>query len=342
LEKHDERIKDPASIAKKIHVPTYDELLERIKSRYPKSARTAYDLEMARIQATHDIAISKTNFVRDLARLLDSLHPFYWRLIEVDFNPKDIHKAIACISRARKLSSRLFEKYRFHLMAAENRRELARVSSEARGRILSLYKKCRKSLDLLRNLVVFIQHLPAIDPEVETLIIAGAPSTGKSTLVRSLSRAKPEVAPYPFTTRNIHIGHFQLDCGDETRLIQVIDTPGILDRPPEEMNPVERRAVAALEELPGRILFLVDASPTPYMSLEEQFKLLRRIRSLIRTKPLYVGVNKIDTATKETLDRAVKLAKDTVDKGIAASYTLLVAADACSARKAVGQLLCNT
>lgn len=317
-----EEYSDPSQIAKGIHVPTYEEILERIRSRYPRKARTLYDKEMAALQKTHDVVISKTDFVRRLTALLDSLHPFYWRLIEVEFDRRRVHRAVKCVSKGRKIASKLFGKYRFLLMAAENKRELARTGREARGRILSLFKKCRRELDYLRDLVVFIQHLPAIDASLPTIIVAGPPSSGKSTLVRNATRAKPKVAVYPFTTTTIHIGHYTRPGAK----IQVIDTPGLLDRPLEEMNDVEKKAVAALKELDGAILFLVDVSTDAYISVGRQFDLLVNVKRIAGGKPIYLAINKIDNADSLNLEKAREIAKSLHEKGyVEAVYETMTA-----------------
>src|SRR5205809_7503777 len=54
-------------------------------------------------------------------------------------------------------------------------------------------------------------------------VLVGAPNTGKSRLLGRLTRATPEVAPYPFTTREPSAG--MMDWED-TR-VQLIDLPPI-------------------------------------------------------------------------------------------------------------------
>src|SRR5436305_27475 len=54
-------------------------------------------------------------------------------------------------------------------------------------------------------------------------LILGAPNTGKSLLLKRLTRANPEVAAYPFTTREPHIG--MMDWEDVR--VQLVDTPPI-------------------------------------------------------------------------------------------------------------------
>ncbi len=54
-------------------------------------------------------------------------------------------------------------------------------------------------------------------------IILGGPNAGKSRLLTRLTRAAPEVAPFPFTTREPHVG--MMDWQDVK--VQLIDTPPI-------------------------------------------------------------------------------------------------------------------
>ena len=103
--------------------------------------------------------------------------------------------------------------------------------------------------------------------------IVGLPNVGKSNLVTVLSTAEPEIAPYPFTTKGVIVGHIE----DDWRKYQIVDTPGLLDRTFDERNAIEKQAVLALRYLTDVILFVIDPSESCGFSLEVQEKLLSNI-----------------------------------------------------------------
>lgn len=75
------------------------------------------------------------------------------------------------------------------------------------------------------------------------VVIVGAPNAGKSRLLTRLTRATPEVASYPFTTREPHVGMMEW----EDVKIQLIDTPPITaDVMEGYMSSIVRVADAAL------------------------------------------------------------------------------------------------
>ncbi len=291
---------DPASIAKKIYVPTYDEVLTRIKTRYPHNM-SPLERERRSLELARNVVLSKTEAVVKLSRLIRSLHPFYRRLLETKFDMIQVEKDLSCVLKARRVADIMWRGYQYRLLAAEGQGELKAIGREGRGRILSQLRRCSDGLERLKEVVKFLAGLPGVDVDKPIVIVAGPPNAGKSTLVATLSSARPQVAPYPFTTKNVIVGHLELNG----QVVQLVDTPGLLDRAPEDMNEIERRAVAAIEELPGPVLFLMDPTPESTMDLRSQLDLLSRVMGWLgSSRRLVVAVNKVDEVEPE-ISRAV-------------------------------------
>ena len=98
--------------------------------------------------------------------------------------------------------------------------------------------------------------LPSIDPNTRTILVCGYPNVGKSSFMNKVTRADVEVQPYAFTTKSIYVGHTDY----KYLRWQVLDTPGILDRPLEERNTIEMQSITAMAHLRAVVLYIVDAS----------------------------------------------------------------------------------
>jgi nucleolar GTP-binding protein len=85
------------------------------------------------------------------------------------------------------------------------------------------------------------------------------------------------------------VGHFIKD----DQKYQVVDTPGLLDRPLLERNEIERQTVAALNHLKGVVLYIVDPSEHSGYPLQSQLRLAEDIKSWIKL-PVLIVANKAD------------------------------------------------
>ncbi len=122
--------------------------------------------------------------------------------------------------------------------------------------------------------------------------LVGFPNAGKSTLISKISRAKPKIADYPFTTLNPHLG--VVYRGSES--LVVADIPGII----EGAHRGEGMGLNFLKHIERNkvLIFLLDVSPyTPLTPLNAYQVLIEELKSydaaLLRKKRLVVA-NKID------------------------------------------------
>lgn len=167
----------------------------------------------------------------------------------------------------------------------------------ALGRMVKIMKRQSDSLSYLEQVRQHLSRLPSIDPTAKTILLCGFPNVGKSSFLNKITRADVDVQPYPFTTKSLYVGHTEFKYQNW----QVIDTPGILDRPLEERNTIEMQSVTALAHLRSVILYLVDFSEQCGYTIEKQLELYNSIKPLFAKKPVFIVNNKIDVKSLNTL-----------------------------------------
>ncbi len=245
--------------------------------------------EISRIQVISDTLTSRLNKVVKKFPNIDKLDSFYRELLDVLASINRIRHSLGAIQWASKLVKRLSRIYIIRIRKSNDLDLMVQLRKEALGRISSVIKRVSPEINFLREVIPTLRDLPDLDTEVTAVIIAGMPNTGKSTLLSRLTTQVPEIAPYPFTTKGLIIGHGELN-GEK---IQFIDTPGLLDRPLFKRNRIELQAIVALKYLRGIVLYIFDPTEICGYSIREQASLLEDLKNSLKQFIIAI-VNKAD------------------------------------------------
>jgi nucleolar GTP-binding protein len=283
-------------------------VLSKTQRKTPTMVHKGYKISRIRSFYMRKIRFTQGNFSEKLRQIilefpkLDEIHPFYAALINVLYDRDHYKLALGQINTALHLIEKVGKDYLRLLKFGDTLYRCKTLKRGALGRMCTIMKKQKPSLEYLEQVRQHLARLPNIDPNTRTIIIAGYPNVGKSSFINKVTRADVDVQPYAFTTKSLFVGHTDY----KYLQFQVIDTPGVLDHPLQDMNTIEMQSITALAHIRAAILFFIDISEQCGFTIVQQVELFNNIKPLFTNKPLIIALNKIDVRRPEDLPQADK------------------------------------
>jgi len=135
--------------------------------------------------------------------------------------------------------------------------------------------------------------------------LLGLPNAGKSSLVRSVSHAKPRVADYPFTTLHPQLGVVRVEA---YRSFVMADIPGLIEGAAEGAG----LGIQFLKHLSrtGILLHVIDLAPLDEeqdiaASAQQVLQELNKYNPALMQKPRWLVFNKIDLLSERECQQRV-------------------------------------
>jgi len=302
------------------HVPNSQELLDIAFKRAMKSSAQvsknapilikAKKKESKRIKVAIEDLVNRILKIIKMVPMIDDLPDFYRELASVLVNIDELKLSLGKLNGILPILSHLQREYLHKLKRIEVPKEGDQLRRAAFGRISSVINKQNNTLQYLNEIRGRLREIPSIDYTIPCVVVAGYPNVGKSSIVKNISTNKNiEIKEYPFTTKKLNMGHLEIERRFDKIKIQILDTPGILDRPMTKRNHIELQAILALRLISDLIIFVFDPTFASGYNIDSQIELFYEIKqnfSKDREIDLLIVINKMDLAKDSEIEYLIK------------------------------------
>jgi len=300
--------------------PRSSELVDKAFSRASRAGRAkqGFEAQSSMLQTAANILSDNLENVVTEWPDFDDLDPFYTDLADAVIAGETaigseekrgtgaLRQHLSEVTWASRKCADIRGEYHSKLRNASDVDHARKLRKQAFARLADVVEQVEDSLLAIAAAREALRDLPDIKPDEPTIVVAGYPNVGKSSFVNSVTRASNEINSYPFTTTEINVGHFERD---HVRY-QLVDTPGLLDRPPEDRNQIESQAVSALEHLGDCVLVLVDASGECGYPIAVQLELRDALEAQFDDAPVLTVCNKADRSREVEADYYMSVTED--------------------------------
>ncbi len=277
---------------------------ENITKRYSKNiSNKKKTKEENNLNKRKDLELEKIRHLNkviniQLKKLMKSFPDFrkineiYIKLINTsNTKVKEINDAILRLLWITNTIDELTKNSEFKIKKARTDQTIGFLMKKYLGRVNSYYRKNKSFFLILKDASKFMNSLPTF-LDLYTISIAGFPNVGKSTLMKKITNCDVEIQNYPFTTKGLMFGYLKFK---NNKIIQMIDTPGLLGRNKE--NAIEERAKIVISNFCSEIIFVIDLTEECGFNIEQQIKLLKNTVAL--NKPIMLYFSKTDIYDEE-------------------------------------------
>lgn len=253
--------------------------------------------EMLKLDIARNYLADMLNRILEDFPSFNHLPLFYNELVKLTLDYSSLKKSLGAVHWAIGKVSMMHKSYISQMAKCEDIKRFRPLREGFYGRISSVIKQIKAELLYLEKCRHVMKTFPDIK-EMPTVCIFGFPNVGKSTLLGKLTPSKPEIAAYAFTTKTLNVGYFISKEKGQEKKVQLIDTPGTLNRM-EKMNNIELQAFLAVKHLANALIYIFDLTE-PY-PLKDQEELYHRIKKET-DKPIYIYLSKADVLDEEKIE----------------------------------------
>jgi len=246
------------------------------------------DLELEKIRFMNTQLNRLTRRIQKQFPNLIKIDEVYIRLINTSNAPvSQVKDALSKLKWIGDYCDEMTQTFEGKIKRAKTHETMGFLMKKYLGKVNSLFRKNKPLFVTLETARRFMNKLPTFE-DMYTVSIGGFPNVGKSTLMKKMTGSNVEIQNYPFTTKGLMFSYLKYK---DKKLIQIIDTPGLLGR--SKQNAIEQRAELILREFSARVVFVIDFTESCGFSVEQQLKLLKQTSKTSHNLIIYLSKSDI-------------------------------------------------